>query len=200
MSCEPPIPVHENGRKREAIVGPSQFPVCRVETASKHESVLLVLDFQGRLVRLLPAILRFLVRPCPARHAACDSYALQCVCIIANYEALGIPTFVTRYNGKPVLINRSGNCEYRCSWDRSLSLTVMSVWHFQISMYWLEECTTPEYRFTCRVHVLPCRVSFPPTLMSVFLIRRSRQWSRVVGLSPTYVTMAALQSIVRVRK
>lgn len=40
------------------------------------------------------------------------SPSLQCVCVIANYENLGIPSFVTKYNGKPVLINRSGNCEF----------------------------------------------------------------------------------------
>lgn len=31
--------------------------------------------------------------------------------MIANSESLGLPGFVTKYNGKPVLINRSGNCE-----------------------------------------------------------------------------------------
>ncbi|CAM9296448.1 unnamed protein product, partial [Sphacelaria rigidula] len=37
------------------------------------------------------------------------STGARCVCVIANYENLGIPSFVTKYNGKPVLINRSGN-------------------------------------------------------------------------------------------
>lgn len=36
---------------------------------------------------------------------------LQCIAVIANSEALGLPGFVTKYNGKPVLINRSGHCE-----------------------------------------------------------------------------------------
>lgn len=35
----------------------------------------------------------------------------QCIAVIANSESLGLPGFVTKYNGKPVLINRSGNCE-----------------------------------------------------------------------------------------
>lgn len=37
--------------------------------------------------------------------------ARQCIAVIANSEALGLPNFVTKYNGKPVLINRSGHCE-----------------------------------------------------------------------------------------
>ena len=36
---------------------------------------------------------------------------LQCIAVIANSESLGLPSFVTKYNGKPVLINRSGHCE-----------------------------------------------------------------------------------------
>ncbi|CAM9642515.1 unnamed protein product [Laminaria digitata] len=33
----------------------------------------------------------------------------KCIAVIANSESLGLPGFVTKYNGKPVLINRSGN-------------------------------------------------------------------------------------------
>lgn len=41
-----------------------------------------------------------------------DAYMLlQCIAVIANSESLGLPSFVTKYNGKPVLINRSGHCE-----------------------------------------------------------------------------------------
>lgn len=36
---------------------------------------------------------------------------LQCIAVIANSESFGLPSFVTKYNGKPVLINRSGQCE-----------------------------------------------------------------------------------------
>lgn len=36
---------------------------------------------------------------------------LQCIAVIANSESLGLPSFVTKYNGKPVLINRSGHCK-----------------------------------------------------------------------------------------
>lgn len=36
---------------------------------------------------------------------------VQCIAVIANSESLGLPSFVTKYNGKPVLINRSGHCE-----------------------------------------------------------------------------------------
>ncbi|CAM9240662.1 unnamed protein product [Ascophyllum nodosum] len=32
----------------------------------------------------------------------------KCVAVIANYERLGLPGFVTKYNGRPVLINKSG--------------------------------------------------------------------------------------------
>ncbi|CAN0039825.1 unnamed protein product [Discosporangium mesarthrocarpum] len=32
----------------------------------------------------------------------------KCVCVIGNSEGLGIPGFILKYNGKPVLINRSG--------------------------------------------------------------------------------------------
>ena len=53
-------------------------------------------------------------------HVAATSHAIdnhtravfwQCIAVIANSESLGLPGFVTKYNGKPVLINRSGNCE-----------------------------------------------------------------------------------------
>lgn len=37
--------------------------------------------------------------------------SVQCIAVIANSESLGLPSFVTKYNGKPVLINRSGHCE-----------------------------------------------------------------------------------------
>ncbi|CAM9347104.1 unnamed protein product [Pylaiella littoralis] len=33
----------------------------------------------------------------------------KCIAVIANSESLGLPSFVTKYNGKPVLINRSGH-------------------------------------------------------------------------------------------
>ncbi|CAM9381701.1 unnamed protein product [Ectocarpus sp. 4 AP-2014] len=33
----------------------------------------------------------------------------KCIAVIANSESLGLPSFITKYNGKPVLINRSGH-------------------------------------------------------------------------------------------